>query len=184
VVAAGAPVVTLAEAGEIEVALSVPEQDVTHLAIGQPVALRLWADGDVRADGRIREIAGQADPGSRTYSVRVAVLAAPPAMRLGMTANATLSLGAEAPHIVIPVTALTQVEGRDAVFTADRATETVAPRFVETAGIGAEGLKLRGGLKAGEVVVTGGVQFLVAGMKVRLPKDVLRTAAAAEPQAR
>jgi hypothetical protein len=36
----------------------------------------------------------------------------------------------------------------------------------------------------GEVVVTGGVQFLVAGMQVRLPQDVLRTAAAqpsAEP---
>jgi membrane fusion protein, multidrug efflux system len=152
--------------------------------VGQSVPLRLWADEDLRADGRIREIAGQADPGSRTYSVRVAVLNPPAAMRLGMTASATLSLGKDDPHIVIPVTALTQVEGREAVFVADRASQTVTPRFVETAGVGADGLKLRSGLKAGEVVVTGGVQFLVAGMQVRLPQDVLRTAAAqpsAEP---
>ena len=176
VVAAGAPVISLAEDGQIEVALSVPEQDVTHIAAGQPVPLRLWANEDIRAEGRIREIGGQADSGSRTYSVRVSVLNPPPAMRLGMTATATLGLGAEAPHIVVPVTALTQVEGRDAVFIADRATQTVAPRFVETCGVGPAGVKLRGGLKAGDVVVTGGVQFLVAGMKVRLPKEVMRTA--------
>jgi multidrug efflux system membrane fusion protein len=178
VVAAGAPVVTLAEDGEIEVALSVPEQEVTRLTIGQTVALRLWAAEDIRAEGRIREIAGQADPGSRTYAVRVAVINPPAAMRLGMTASATLSLGAEDPHIVIPITALTQIEGRDTVFVADRATQTVTPRLVETAGVGSDGLKLRTGLKAGEVVITGGVQFLIAGMKVRLPQDVLRTAAA------
>jgi membrane fusion protein, multidrug efflux system len=178
VVAAGAPVISLAEAGEIEVALSVPEQDVSHLSAGQPVPLRLWANGDVRAEGRVREIGGQADSGSRTYAVRVSVLNPPPAMRLGMTATATLGLGAEAPHIVVPVTALTQVEGRDAVFIADRTTQTVTPRFVETDGVGPEGVKLRGGLKAGDVVVTGGVQFLTTGMKVRLPKDVLQTASA------
>ena len=178
VVAAGAPVISLAEDGQIEVALNVPEQDVTHIASGQPVPLRLWANEDIRAEGRIREIGGQADSGSRTYSVRVSVLNPPPAMRLGMTATATLGLGAEAPHIVVPVTALTQLEGRDAVFIADRITQTVAPRFVETDGVGPDGVKLRGGLKAGDVVVTGGVQFLVTGMKVRLPKEVLQTALA------
>lgn len=178
VIASGSPVVTLAEAGEIELALSVPEQDVTQLKIGQPAALRLWADAEIRAEGRIREIAGQADAASRTYSVRVAVLNPPPALRLGMTATANLSLGTETPHVTIPVTALTQVEGRDAVFIADRATETVAPRFVETAGIGPDAVKLRSGLKAGDVVVTGGVQFLNPGLKVRLPKDVMQTAAA------
>ena len=178
VVAAGAPVVLLAEAGEVEVALNVPEQEVAHLKPGQSVALQLWANDDIRAEGRIREIGGQAERGSRTYSVRVSVLNSPPAMRLGMTATATLALGAEEPHVVIPVTALTQIEGRDAVFVADRASETVAPRFVETAGVGPDGIKLRSGVKSGDVVVTGGVQFLNPGMKVRLPKEVLRTASA------
>jgi RND family efflux transporter MFP subunit len=179
VVAAGAPVLTIAEAGETEIALSVPEQDVTRLAAGQKADVRLWADREIAADGRIREIAGQADPASRTFAVRVAIPNPPAAMRLGMTATAALSLGADAPHVVLPVTALTQVEGRDAVFVADRASETVAPRFVETAGVGPDGVKLRSGLKSGEVVVTGGVQFLNPGLKVRLPEDILQTASTA-----
>lgn len=178
VVAAGAPIVMLAEAGQVEVALGVPEQDVAHLAAGQPVALRLWANDDIRAEGRIREIGGQADTASRTYSVRVAVTNPPAAMRLGMTASATLGLGREASHVVVPLTALTQVDGRDAVFVADRASETVAPRFVETLGVGEGGVKLKSGVTAGEVVVTGGVQFLTPGLKVRLPKDIQRTASA------
>jgi hypothetical protein len=33
-------------------------------------------------------------------------------------------------------------------------------------------------LKPGEVVVTGGVQFLSDGMQVRLPKEIVQTAAA------
>jgi membrane fusion protein, multidrug efflux system len=180
VIAAGAPVVTLAEAGAVELALNVPEQDVTHLNAGQSVPLQLWANEATRAEGRIREIGGQADAGSRTYSVRVSVLNPPAAMRLGMTATATLSMGADESHVVVPVTALTQIGGRDAVFIADRTTETVTPRFVDTAGVSPDGVKLRSGLKTGEVVVTGGVQFLNDGMKIRLPKDVLRTASAAD----
>jgi membrane fusion protein, multidrug efflux system len=179
VIAAGAPVVMLAETGAIEVALSVPEQEVAHLKPGQSVPLQLWANQDIRTDGQIREIGGQADSASRTYSVRVSVPNPPAAMRLGMTATATLTLGAGEAHVVVPVTALTQIDGRDAVYVADRASQTVAPRFVATGPVGERGVELREGVKAGDVVVTGGVQFLTDGMKVRLPKDVQRTASAA-----
>ncbi|WP_170937386.1 MULTISPECIES: efflux RND transporter periplasmic adaptor subunit [Rhodomicrobium] len=183
VVAAGSPVVSVARAGEMEVAFRVPEQDVTQLAIGQDADLTLWADNGIKAKGSIREIAGQADPGSRTYAVRVALANPPAAMRLGMTVTAALRLRSGSPHIALPLPALTEVEGRKAVFVADRATSKVAPRFVETGGVAAEDVKIVAGLKPGEVVVTGGVQFLTDGMEVRLPPGALQTAAAkdAEP---
>jgi RND family efflux transporter MFP subunit len=182
VVAAGTAVVMLAETGSVEVALSVPEQEVAHLKPGQTVPLQLWANQDIRAEGRIREIGGQADSASRTYSVRVSVMNPPAPMRLGMTATATLTLGSGEPHLMVPVTALTQVEGRDAIFIADRTSQTVAPHFIETGDVGPGGVELLGGVKAGDVVVTGGVQFLTAGMKVRLPKEVQQTASAAPIQ--
>lgn len=178
VVAAGTPVITLAEAGETEVALAVPEQDVARLQPGAPVALHLWANDAAKAQGTIREIAGQADPALRTYAVRVSVSSPPAAMRLGMTATATLHLGSQTPHVTVPVTALTQVEGRDAVFVAARDTSTVAPRVVTTGGVTGSGVKIVSGLRPGDIVVTGGVQFLTPGKKVRLPDDVMRTAAA------
>jgi membrane fusion protein, multidrug efflux system len=181
VVAAGTPVILLAKGGEMEVALSVPEQDVIHLAIGQPADLTLWADKGITAKGSIREIAGQADAGSRTYGVRVAIIDPPAAIRLGMTVTATLQLGTETPYTPLPLNALTEIGGRKAVYVADRTTLKVAPRFVETGGVTPDHVKIVGGLTPGEVVVTGGVQFLADGMEVRLPQELARTALADQP---
>lgn len=182
VVAAGTPVVTVAESGDMEVALSVPEQDVTQLEIGQQAQLRLWADANVEATGKISEIAGQADPASRTYAVRVVITDPPPAMRLGMTATATLSLNSQSPYVALPLPALTQIGGRKAVYVADRTSSKVSPRFVETGGVTDETVKVVSGLQPGEVVVTGGVQFLTDGQFVRLPDSVVQTASAPQSQ--
>jgi RND family efflux transporter MFP subunit len=176
VVAAGTPVVLLAKAGETEVALSVPEQDVIQLTPGQPAELTLWADQGVKARGSIREIAGQADSGSRTYAVRIAIADQPAAIRLGMTVTAALQLGSETPYMPLPLGALTEIDGRKAVYVADRTTSKVSPRFVQTGGVTPDHVKIVGGIKPGEVVVTGGVQFLTDGMEVRLPKSIAETA--------
>lgn len=181
VVAAGTPIIALAEAGEIEVALNVPEQDVTHLTVGQAAELEFWADDDIKAQGKIREIARQADSGSRTYAVRIAIPNPPAASRLGMTVTAMLKLRPGASHISVPLAALTQVDGHSAVYVADRTASVVNARPVETGGVTADSVKIVSGLKTGEVVVTGGVQFLSEGMHVRLPKDIVQTAAADRP---
>ncbi len=178
VVAAGTPVISLAEAGETEIALSVPEQDVPHLTIGAAVDLSLWADDSLHIKGRIREIAGQADVASRTYAVRVSIIDPPAAMRLGMTANATLRLGNQTPHIAVPLTALTQIDGQDVVFVADRQSFEVMPRKVTSAGLTDDGVKIASGLQPGDIVITAGVQFLTPGKKVKLPEAVLKTALA------
>jgi hypothetical protein len=39
-----------------------------------------------------------------------------------------------------------------------------------------DAVKVKAGLAVGEIVVTGGVQFLTEGMQVRLPDDVMQTA--------
>jgi RND family efflux transporter MFP subunit len=176
VVAAGAPVIAVANAGEMEVAFSVPEQDVTQLAIGQDAELEVWADRDIKTSGKIREIARQADPASRTYAVRIAISNPPADSRLGMTVTATVRMRPAAPHISLPLAALTQVNGHSAVYVADRASQVVSSRQVEVGGVSADSVKIVSGLNAGDVVVTGGVQFLSDGMQIRLPKDIVQTA--------
>lgn len=178
VVSPGTPIVTLAETGEMDLALNVPEQDVVHLKIGEPVNLSLWASDEVKVGGKIREIAGQADAGSRTYAVRVAISSPPSSIRLGMTATAKLPMGRDVPHIPVPLTALTQIDGKDAVFVADRTASIVTAHIVETHGVKSENAKVISGLKSGDVVVTGGVQFLTDGVAVRLPEDLMQTASA------
>src|SRR5262249_18738547 len=55
VVSAGQTVITLAHAGETEIAVAVPEQDSGHLTIGQQAKITLWAGPRVSIEGRIRE---------------------------------------------------------------------------------------------------------------------------------
>ena len=171
VVSPGQPVIAIAEAGAIEVAIGVPEQDAGRLAVGQGAAVALWAGAGPGVEGNIREIAGQADPASRTYPVRVAVAAPPKGMRLGMTATVAIRIDGEAAGVVVPLTALTEADGAPAVFVVDTDKKTVRRTPVTLAGPVADGIRVAGGLNAGDMVVTAGVQFLRDGMRVRLPGE-------------
>ena len=171
VVSAGQAVIALAESGEIEIAFGVPEQDAGRLTVGQGATVSLWAGPGKSVEGRIREIAGQADAASRTYAVRVAVASPPQTMRLGMTATVAISIDGEGPAMVIPLTALTEAEGTPVVFVVDAEKRTVRRTPITIAGTANEGIKVSGGLNEGDMVVTAGVQFLRDGMRVRLPGE-------------
>ncbi len=172
VVSAGQPVITLADAGETEVAIAVPEQDAGRIAVGQP-RQNLAVGGAARlpSPGSIREIAGQADAASRTYAVRITTNAPPQGMRLGMTATVAIQIEQEAAAMVVPITALTEADGTPVVFVVDATTKTVRKTPVVVAATTDHGIKIASGLNAGDLVVTAGVQFLRDGMRVRLPGE-------------
>jgi RND family efflux transporter MFP subunit len=177
VVNAGTPVITLAEAGEVEIAIMVPEQDVGRLEVGQPLELTLWAGPETTLNGSIREMSAQADPASRTYAIRATVHEPPASLRLGMTATASITVKAAAPAVVVPITAVTDSGGNTVVFTVEPASRVVRKKPVTLAAAAPEGVRVAAGLAPGEIVVTAGVQFLRDGMKVRLPADVEQRAA-------
>jgi membrane fusion protein, multidrug efflux system len=171
VVSAGQSVVMLARAGEMEIAVAVPEQDAGELEIGQPAKITLWAGPRSSIEGRIREIAGQADAASRTYSVRIAVSAPPRTMRLGMTASVAIRVDDQVAPVVVPLTAVTESDGSPVVFVADPTTKAVRKTPVVVGAVVEDGVRIAEGLHAGELVVTAGVQFLRDGMRVRLPDE-------------
>lgn len=173
VVGAGQAVVALAQAGEIEVSAAVPENQIVRLKAGDPARVALWSAPDVGGEGKIREIASAADPASRTYAVRVTVSHPVPEMRFGMTTSVSFKVPEADPPVIAPLTAFTDEGGKTVVFVADRASETVASREVLLDGVAADGVRVKSGLAPGEIVVTGGVQFLKDGMKVRLQKEFL-----------
>lgn len=171
VVSAGQAVISLAEAGATEIAVAVPEQDAGRIAVGQRATITLWAGPRAGTEGRIREIAGQADAASRTYAVRVAVASPPEGMRLGMTATIALRIDEGAAGMLVPLTALAEADGAPVVFVVDAGTKTVRRTRITVAGTADEGVRVAGGLAAGDLVVTAGVQFLRDGMRVRLPGE-------------
>ena len=177
VVNAGTSVIVLAEAGETEIAIVVPEQDVARLTVGQPIGLTLWAGPRTSLKGRIREISAQADSESRTYAVRATVDEPPANMRLGMTATVSIRVEDAAASVVVPLAAVTESGGSTVVFTVEPASRTVRRKPVTLVATAPEGVRVASGLEPGEIVVTAGVQFLRDGMKVRLPADLEQRAA-------
>lgn len=177
VVNAGTPVIVLAETGETEISILVPEQDVTRLAPGMPIELALWAGPRLALKGSIREISAQAEQETRTYAIRATVHAPPPEMRLGMTATVSIKVEDARASVVVPLTAVTEAGGETAVFVVEPGSRIVRRKPVTLAATAPEGVRVAGGLQPGEIVVTAGVQFLSDGMKVRLPADLEQRAA-------
>lgn len=131
------------------------------------IEVLLTTDPNVRATGRVREVAPRADAVTGTFQVRVGLADPPPGMRLGSTVTGRLTLGASAGY-AIPASALTRADRQPAVWVVDPRTETVALRTVELVRHDAGHVVVGQGLEPGEIIVTAGVQALRPGQKVRL----------------
>ncbi|PBB93883.1 efflux transporter periplasmic adaptor subunit [Mesorhizobium sp. WSM3864] len=179
VVGAGTPVMTVAVDGEKEVLIAVPEMDIAGFRPGKEVKASFWSDDALTLDGKVREVAGSADPQSRTFAVRVS-LPNDPRVLLGMTANVAATVGSKAQLVSIPLTAMAEKDGKHIVWTVDRASDTVHPRPIKVANFTADGVAVAEGLKQGDVVVAAGTQFMTDNLKVKPSGDAAQQSASAE----
>lgn len=170
VVAAGQPVVRLAREGGRDAVFDVPAAILRRAPPEPVVTVELADDRTIRAQGRVREVAPEADPVTRTFEVKIGLIDPPADMRLGATVIGRMET--EASEVLeIPASALFRHEGRPAVWVVDRQSSTVALRPVEVARFDSASVALASGVEPGELVVTAGVQALHPGQKVRLAGD-------------
>jgi RND family efflux transporter MFP subunit len=167
VVRAGQMVVQVAQQGGRDAIFDVPEELIRTGPRDPLVELVLTNDPQVRATGRVREVAPQADAAIRTFQVKVGIINPPEAMRLGSTVTGRIKL-APPPGLEVPASALTEANGRPAVWVVDPRSQTVALRNVDILRHDPASVVISDGLEAGELVVTAGVQTLHPGQKVRL----------------
>lgn len=167
VVAAGQSILKLAQAGEKEVVINAPEGQLGRFKVGNAVAISLWSDAATIFAGRIREIAGGADPVTRTYSVRVTAINPPPQAQFGMTANVIFASTPDAELVLLPLSALARDGENSAVWVVDTRTNLVKLRPVTVGQFREDGVTITAGLHAGDVVVTAGVHKLRENQKVR-----------------
>jgi RND family efflux transporter MFP subunit len=167
VVAAGQSVVRVAQLGEKELVVNVPERAVGLMQKAGGFAAHFDAIPGKLYAAKLRELAPAADPASRTYTARLSIVNADDALKLGMSATVRMDLGA-AQVIVIPNTALYTRDNATRVWLVDRASETVTPVEVKVGESTNEGVAVLSGLKAGDLVVTAGANLLLPGQKVRL----------------
>jgi RND family efflux transporter MFP subunit len=168
VVSAGAAVLTVVADDEKEVQIAVPETEISEFSPGKTVKARFWADDALALTGKVREVSGSADPQSRTFSVRIS-LPANDRVLIGMTAMIDAEIHAQTAAYAVPLTALTEKDGAKIVWTVDPAKATVHARPVEVGAFTADGVGVISGLKAGDLVVAAGTQFMRENLTVKLP---------------
>ncbi len=167
VVQAGQLIVRVAPKGGRDAVFDVPGQILRAAPSDALVKVSLTEDSKVSTIGRVREVAPQADPVTRTFEVKVGLTDPPEAMRLGATVIGQLQLDT-APTIEIPAAALTESGRRPAVWVVDPKLLTVSLRNVEVLRQNPATVAIAGGLDTGEIVVTAGAQALHPGQKIRL----------------
>mgnify|MGYP001319066100 FL=1 len=182
VVAAGTPVVRLAQDGPRDVVFAVPEDRVAAVRVGQPVTVRAWAS-DGQWHGSVREVAAAADPVTRTYAVKVALAGEAPPLGATVTVVPQQSGAQGAAVIKLPTSALRREGAGSAVWVFDEASSSVRSQPVQVAGADGNEAVIADGLTPGMRVVASGVHVLAPGQKVSVYQSKTATAPAKTAQA-
>lgn len=166
VVNAGQAIVHIARTDEVEAVISVPENRLSEVKRAKEVEITLWSNPDQRYDGQVREVSPIADPGTRTYQVRISIRQPDEFVSLGMTASVTL-IGENLRQIYVPVSALYHQQDQVAVWVVDPKIMEVSLLPIGVSTFERDLVVVSSGLNGGEYIVTKGVHKLHADQKVR-----------------
>lgn len=145
----------------------VPAQLIRAAPANPVIDVSLSDDPRVTAKGRVREVAPQANPVTRTFEVKVGLTNPPEMMRLGATVIGRLELSAVS-VFEIPASALTRSNQQPSVWIVDPKKNTVSLRHVDVVRFDQNMVSVGHGLENGDVIVTAGAQALHPGQQVRL----------------
>ena len=151
--------IILAGLEEFVVRADFAEGDVVGIAPGQQVSLEFDALPDDSREGEVTEVApfGVVDPSGAsltTYEVTISVPNAPPGLRAGMTAQASITTEEQLGVVAAPVTALVPTE--DGFVVRVQAEDgTISNVSVEVGIRGGYWVEIVSGLSEGDRVVTG-----------------------------
>lgn len=167
-IAAGAPVLRIADLGRMTVELGVPERIVTRLRPGTPLALTCSAWPGIPIRGTVSEVAASATAATRLFRVRIAVANPDRRLRPGMSATVAIPGDPVPPGaMTVPLSALLAApDGRAfRVFIVGddglaRAREVVVADVLGSAAV------VTAGLAAGDRVVAAGAGLCAEGMRV------------------
>ena len=168
VVTAGRMIVQFARRDGRDAVFGIPDDLARAATPDVEVVVSLASDPNVKAHGRVREIAPQADPVTRTFAVRVGLIDPPPSFRLGTAVLGALQ-GRAQTALTIPSTALVW-RGQDrGVWVVDPNSAKVIWRILDVTSADPATASIAKGLAVGEIVVTAGANLLHEGQSVKLP---------------
>ena len=167
----GDAVVTLQSFDPIYVNFTLPQQDVSKLACGQDVNLRLDAYGDSVFTGKITAINALVDQATRNVQVQATLPNGEQKLRPGMFGKVSVIQPEREKVIALPVSSVHYAPYGDSVFlvTDDKdenhgkPIKSVKEQFVKLGSATGDLVSVTSGVKPGDEVVTSGVFRIRAG---------------------
>jgi len=173
VVQAAQTVFSIAQDGPRDAVFNVNESIFTREPADPAIALTLVSAPAVTATGAVREVSPTVDRVSGTVRVKVGLAQSPAAMTLGASVVGEGRFQSRK-FVVVPWSALSSGSGRPAVWTVDPQTKAVSLQPITIEGFETGKVFVREGLQPGELVATGGAQFLRPHQVVAVAKGAAR----------
>ena len=115
---ASSPAFVVADLSSVWVVANVPEDEIAHVRMGQPVAIRVNGLPQLRLHGTISYIGSAADPGTHRIGVRAQIDDPQHRLHPQMMATFTVQTGAPTPSVAVPPDAVVREgDGNMTVFT-------------------------------------------------------------------
>lgn len=172
-VTAGQPVFRLVDVSQVDVKMSVPENEVSAIAIGQMARVVVAAANDGTYEAVVREKGIEANPISHTYNVKLEVRNANRKLMPGMVCSVAMqrqgAQESQAETIIVPLQAVKlDIDNRRFVWldVAGKAKQ----QYITIADFASDGVVVTSGLHNGDKVITTGSQKVSEGMAVKARK--------------
>ena len=163
----GLKVATVVRVDPVRVELTVPEQFLSQIAVGQTVKLSVDAYPDVTFPATVRFVSPALKPDQRALTIEAVAPNADGRLKPGLFATALLQQPAPAPALLVPATAVETVAGTSRVYVVTAANK-VEERIVTVGETVGGHVELATGAKAGERVVVDPRGKLTDGSRVQI----------------
>ena len=150
---------------EIDVKVSIPENEIADIRTGQPATVTVSALGSRECRGIVHNKGVEGNLISRTYDIRIRVKNPQSELMPGMVCKVFLTRDASAQRIVIPNKSVqTAPDGRRFVWLSEG--NIAKRRFITTGALTDFGVTVESGLTDGDQLITEGYNKVSEGMKV------------------
>jgi membrane fusion protein, multidrug efflux system len=175
----GAPIVSLQSSDPIYVEFSLPQQALSRVEAGNPVAVGTDAFPDRKWQGRVDVVDAKIDPGTRNFTVRALVDNPNGELRPGMFVDVKVLRPETQELLAIPASAVLFAPYGDSVYvTKEKQTDSgetlqvVEQVFVRLGERRGDLVAVTSGLNAGDTIVSTGAFKLQNGMAVIVRNDL------------
>ena len=163
-VTSGTKIAVVVRVDQLRVQLTVPEQFVAAVAVGQPVSFEVDAYANRQFVGHVRYVSPALESNQRALTVEAVVPNSSRELKPGLFATARVELPKRTPALLVPVDSVRTAGGTSRVFVI---TDHRAQERIVTLGQTVDGLiEITTGLTAGERVATKNIAQLVDGLAV------------------